>query len=738
MRGGQDALSTGEPAEQFADKEGLFPAPVGESFGVDLAKTDVVDPAVDADAARAAQHGIVRVLTATQDVALEDAQEDEHGAGLCVAGAGLADGGGDGEAGAEEGLEDGEEEGRGEVGRVVEGEGERDGGEERVEGPQQRGHRRAGRWRCTHERDFVMSSTLSTTMATFEYVEMPDAVRLKPDSLAPATKVTTSLPDTARTSSAPLPAKSALALVPQMLLSLPAQTTAVPATTDALLSTRDPLSLPLMTANFRRFVSKVGLVFWLQDRVEEVVLWKKGWKRTAVWLAAYAFLCASLPSRRPRIHLVQVTFREWRCCSPISCCSASCSAITLIQARSQSRSASAKGQPTGRPIYRPFRISWGPCETSVHTCRSTNSMSSSDAHDALVPLVPLLVAPAPPSRLSTPPAQPHHPLLIATLLSFLVLLPLLMTDLLPLRLLFFLAGAGSVGAFHPRIRGSLSTISTALSGSGPGLSFQLSIHIPCLPNPLPIIGRRIRRPSRSRTFTLTLTPRDVLLFLRHLTDDDKLDDPVWNAPLAHVDLWENERWVQDPAEGKRRKSLVTLVREGEEEGGEDDAASTTSTASAGTATGGTWSKANLKPNERVGWTRGRDGWSGVGGEVRCVVSRSLPPRCPRRVLHSSNLTFSLSPGWAFVETEGWRPDLIASWAVDSAAPSASVCAGADEGTRVTRLSLSSDASHADGWTYTTDTWTHPRPDARPCDGWVTRRRRWVRRVCLAATPAVAS
>lgn len=332
--------------------------------------------------------------------------------------------------------------------------------------------------------------------------------------------------------------------------------------------------------------------------------------------------------------------------------------------------------------------------------------TSSDAHDAVVPLVPLLVAPSPPKSFSNEPpklselpneplSQPHHPFLIVTLLSFLFLIPILMTDLLPLRLFFFLAGAGSVGALHPRFRGSLSIISTALSGSGPGLSFQLSIHIPCLPNPLfllPVVGQRIRVPSRfprTRTFTLTLAPRDILLFLRHLTDDDKLDDAIWNAPLAHVDLWENERWVQDAAEGKRRKSVVTFVRDGEEDGGEDDASSTTSTATAGTVPvpGGTWSKANLKPNERVGWTRGRDGWSGVGGEVRCVSvvvshrARSLPPRCSRRVLHSSNLTFSLSPGWAFVETEGWRPDLIAPWAVESAAPSASVCVGADEGTR---------------------------------------------------------
>ena len=41
------------------------------------------------------------------------------------------------------------------------------------------------------------------------------------------------------------------------------------------------------------------------------------------------------------------------------------------------------------------------------------------------------------------------------------------------------------------------------------------------------------------------------------------------------------------------------------------------------------------------------------------------------VLRSSNLTFSLSPGWLFVETEDWRPDLEGTWA-------ASI--GADDGT----------------------------------------------------------
>ncbi|KAL1950427.1 hypothetical protein VTO73DRAFT_5551 [Trametes versicolor] len=58
-----------------------------------------------------------------------------------------------------------------------------------------------------------------------------------------------------------------------------------------LLSTRDPLSIPITTTNFRKFVAKSGPVFWLQDRIEEIILWKRGWKYTVVWMAAYAFLC---------------------------------------------------------------------------------------------------------------------------------------------------------------------------------------------------------------------------------------------------------------------------------------------------------------------------------------------------------------------------------------------------------------------------------------------------------------
>lgn len=61
--------------------------------------------------------------------------------------------------------------------------------------------------------------------------------------------------------------------------------------THALLSTRDPLSIPITTTNFRKFVGKVGFIFWTMDRVEEIIMWRKGWKYTSSWIVLFAALC---------------------------------------------------------------------------------------------------------------------------------------------------------------------------------------------------------------------------------------------------------------------------------------------------------------------------------------------------------------------------------------------------------------------------------------------------------------
>ena len=63
--------------------------------------------------------------------------------------------------------------------------------------------------------------------------------------------------------------------------------------------------------------------------------------------------------------------------------------------------------------------------------------------------------------------------------------------------------------------------------------------------------------------------------LLRLIDDDRLTDQHWRAELREMELWENERWGTD--------SLG-------------------------------WGKAHLRSGERLAWTRGRDGWSGISAD----------------------------------------------------------------------------------------------------------------------------
>ncbi|KAI0035172.1 integral peroxisomal membrane peroxin-domain-containing protein [Vararia minispora EC-137] len=150
-------------------------------------------------------------------------------------------------------------------------------------------------------------------MAVPAYVQVPPYAALLPDEpevtlqysnkAPPAAAVASSLPPPIQVSeecpsspSQASPGKSALGNLPGLLLASTLQipNTAVPNNprgSVALLSTRDPLSVPITTVNFRRFISKIGPVFWLQDRIEEILLWRKGWKFTATWMAIYAFVC---------------------------------------------------------------------------------------------------------------------------------------------------------------------------------------------------------------------------------------------------------------------------------------------------------------------------------------------------------------------------------------------------------------------------------------------------------------
>ncbi|KAG2155853.1 integral peroxisomal membrane peroxin-domain-containing protein [Suillus bovinus] len=475
-------------------------------------------------------------------------------------------------------------------------------------------------------------------MSTFDYVEIPpDVIRLQSslasDPVRPFTKISTSLPScsptpaaaaaAASTTFSPTKSLSTLLLNTSFPASIPTSASPRKSST-TLLSTRDPLSIPITTVNFRRFVARVGPVFWLQDRVEEVLMWRCGWKYTGVWIAIYAFLCyfPRMVLLVPHAILAVIMLSTYPTPSPYE-------------------SISTKSPPA--PIAPP--PSEGSVDWQANLQAIQNLMGAfSDGYDTLSPLTPHLI------HRST-----HTSLILTlTLLSFLFMLPML--PLVPLRLLFFILGVSPFAWTHPVTQMRIMPLLKGVVNGGI------------------VKGGSIK--------------------LRRWLDDDRLDDKHWGAEMREVELWENERWAPGPSLSSSFGTQDDLDAVGSGFDVVDGSGSALLGAGAGT-----WSKTNLRPADRAPWTRARDGWSGVGGEV-------------------SNLTFSLAPGWAFVETEGWRPDTLGSWVSASGSnyfsASGDPLFGADD----------------NGWVYTNDVWADPC--RIPLEAWkalgMTRRRRWVRRV----------
>ncbi|KAG1732390.1 integral peroxisomal membrane peroxin-domain-containing protein [Suillus paluster] len=495
-------------------------------------------------------------------------------------------------------------------------------------------------------------------MSTFDYVEIPpDVIRLQspPGSsnpVRPFTKISTSLPSsssspapppTTSTTFSPTKSLSTLLLSSSFPASIPASATPRKSST-ALLSTRDPLSIPITTVNFRRFVARVGCVFWLQDRLEEVLMWRRGWKYTGVWITAYAFLCyfPRLVLLLPHAILAAIMLSTYPTTSPCE-------------------STSTKNPPA--PIAPP--PSEGSVDWQANLQAIQNLMGAfSDVYDLLSPLTPHLI------HRST-----HTSLILTlTLLSFLLLLPIL--PLIPLRLLFLVLGVSPFAWTHPitQVR-IIPLLKAAVNGS-------------------------IIKGSNAGT-TLTTKYATLKTKLRRWIDDDRLEDRHWSAEMREVELWENERWAPGPSSSSSSfgtQDDLDTVGAGSSFGSGFDVGAGSGSALVGAGTG-TWSKTHLRSADRASWTRARDGWSGVGGEV------------------SSNLTFSLAPGWAFVETEGWKPDTLGSW----------VCPSSGSGFGNGDPVFGADDN---GWVYTNDYWADPR--RTPLEAWkasgMTRRRRWVRRV----------
>ncbi|KJA20142.1 hypothetical protein HYPSUDRAFT_204027 [Hypholoma sublateritium FD-334 SS-4] len=575
-------------------------------------------------------------------------------------------------------------------------------------------------------------------MATMDYVDVPaGAVRLRhttpkddPSSeILPVPRIYTSYP---HPSPPPSPttvqrraslfsastdslASPTLALIPQLLLSstlagtadgvsasgsAPATGTGTARRTDepVYMSSKDPLSLPTMSVNFKRFVSIIGPVFWLQDRIEEVVLWKRGWLRTTVWMAAYTFLCfyPRLLLLTPHIALISIILSTYPYPDKPS--------VDPLKIPEQAEA--------GAPVTE-GSVPWQANITGIQ-----NLMGSvADLHDLVQPhLYHLCLTPAhlstgrrqrtrrtPSSSSAIRPAARQSPYTLHILqLLVLTLVPLLFVVHMPgfpLRAVCIAAGLAPFAIAHPVVRRALPVLLRAAYGTVPliaprvhklrdqAVSFLgvrsaslLGLHAVDLDAPL---AEKVENSEKAAA------PVPLSMTIRRAMDDDRLTDACWNAEMREVYLWENERFG-----GPLPADLSTM-------------ATMTGPSSSPAAPQRGWSKQNLRAGERTGWTRGQDGGAGAGGSAVDGVGQV-----------SSNLTFSLAPGWAFVETEDWRKDVQCAWAP----------CGGDPGASPLPLRLPFRL-RMHGWVYTNDVWLGSRAAPYAAGGGsLTRRRRWVRRV----------
>ncbi|TFK34174.1 integral peroxisomal membrane peroxin-domain-containing protein [Crucibulum laeve] len=529
-------------------------------------------------------------------------------------------------------------------------------------------------------------------MATLEYIDIPaGATRLRsplpsedkarPHDIRPAPKITTALPTPSPppspstrprslsiSSASPL-ASPTLSLIPQLLLSGALPSTAgnanAPPTASnprrkadpgrpTLLSSRDPLSIPIMTTNFKRFVTKVGPVFWMQDRVEEIMLWKRGWKVTGTWMAVYAFLCyfPRFILLIPHVALIAIILATY----PYPTTPA---ADPLYSASSEPKAADATSQlpPTTPPPVTEGSVDW---QANIQAIQ--NLMGAfSDAHTLIEPYTHhLCLTPAHfsstaiSSQSHTQPRSPYTPHILTILLvTFPPLLFLISLPSFPMRTLCLIGGLAPLALTHPTVRAVLPLLWPAIASATPQIVDWLNEQWEELRTgrvgkgmqKLGLLGAKTGSDDHETGVSIAQIPARSVI--QRLMDNDRLSDECWNAEMREVELWENERFgglsITDP--------IVSPP-------------SSSSPPQRG------WSKLNLHPGERIAWTRGRDGWNSIAGaEGHGEVS--------------SNLTFSLAPGWAFVDTEDWRKDLAASW----------IECGGDQ----------------DGWVYTNDAWLGAPP-----------------------------
>ncbi|KAG8993086.1 hypothetical protein FRB93_002098 [Tulasnella sp. JGI-2019a] len=196
---------------------------------------------------------------------------------------------------------------------------------------------------------------------------------------------------------------------------------------ETLASAKDPLSLPIMSANFRRFIGKCQFIFWLQDRAEEVVFWRKGQLYTGAFMCAYTFFCffPRLALLIPHVVLLHILFTTYQMRYP----------ETTIT------SSSILGDDTTAEIAPVIQPGEGTPDWFANFQAIQNLMGFvSDAYDIVVPQLVHLTWTQPTTQ----------PLFLFLLTSLILLLPIV--QIIPLRPLFLTLGLAPFLLTHPTTR----------------------------------------------------------------------------------------------------------------------------------------------------------------------------------------------------------------------------------------------------------------------------------------------
>ncbi|TYJ56296.1 hypothetical protein B9479_002986 [Cryptococcus floricola] len=377
-----------------------------------------------------------------------------------------------------------------------------------------------------------------------------------------------------------------------------------------LTTQREGLSVPVLSNNFRRFVTRVGPIFWLQDRVEEVVFWRKPvW--TWGWMLAWVFICFQprvlllLPSLGLIVLLLHIHERNHPLPSLLGIIAPAPLATTRVEQQGSEKGQDSpdrlaytstttrdeSGQVVGVPAVPPKEAESG-VDYYMNIQAIQNLMGLvSDAYDYIAPRFNVIQHP---SQNTSPTSLPFtHTHLILLLLPPTLLLPLTPPQLLPYLLL-------PLGLLPP---------------------------LACHPNLTPWLlalphDRRVRR------------VRDIV---EHWLLTDRLPDTFSGKTISQVCVWENERLDPKlPAPGPIPPTA--------------------------------WSSRYLRQGDRQAWIKSPEPALNLdsslaedkegGGCLWKSTETTLSPEADEGV---EAQVLALKPGWEWVPGEEWRVDMSGEW-----------------------------------------------------------------------------